>query len=130
MSLDKAMAKRNAQQGQDETPTLRTNPEIDAEITKYMEANSDRVERLRKLPKEELVRKVAYEEMKRTKYRTAEDQRVREWVEANPDIKEKVEHRIRNVSEERREAAFISAAKRIAAEEAMRSPKQSAGVKV
>lgn len=41
----------------------------------------------------------------------AEDPRINAWVEGLPEIKSKIEERIRNVPEANRERAFINAAK-------------------
>ena len=49
--------------------------------------------------------------MQRSEYTNGRNAEIRAWVEEHPEIKEKIEARIRNVPPQNRERAFINAAK-------------------
>ena len=59
--------------------------------------------------------------MQRSKLTQRRSQEIVTWVEEHPDIKAKVEERIRNVPAESRQRAFINAAKTEAMTQGMRS---------
>ena len=107
-SLKQALAEKKA--GQQE-PTLRRNPEIDAKLDRFIAENPDLREYYEKLSKEDLIRKLMLGKMQRSEYTNGRNAEIKAWVEEHPDIKEKIEARIRNVPEQNRERAFINAAK-------------------
>ena len=110
MPLKEQIAARKAQQ----KPELRRNPEIDAKLDAFIGENPKLAEYYAALSKEELIRKLMLGKMQRSEYTNQRNQEIVTWVEENPDIKAKVEQRIRNVPPENRERAFITAAKSLA----------------
>ena len=65
------------------------------------------------LSKEELIRKQMLGKMQRSEFTQGRNVEIRAWVEEHPEIKAKIEERIRNVPEANRERAFINAAKTV-----------------
>ncbi len=106
-SLKEAVAAKKAAQ----EPTLRRNPEIDAKLDRFIGENPDLREYYEKLSKEELIRKLMLGKMQRSEYTNGRNAEIKAWVEEHPEIKEKIEARIRNVPPQNRERAFINAAK-------------------
>jgi hypothetical protein len=105
-SLKQAIADRKAQE-----PTLRRNPEIDAKLDKFIQENPKLLEYYQGLSKDELIRKQMLGKMQRSEYTNGRNEEIKAWVEEHPEIKSKIEERIRNVPEANRERAFINAAK-------------------
>ena len=120
-SLKQAVAEKKAQE-----PTLRRNPEIDAKLDKFIQENPKLLEYYQALNKDELIRKLMLGKMQRTEFTQSRNQEVVAWVNENPEIKAKVEERIRNVPAANRERAFINAAKT----EAMNHTVRSNGMRV
>jgi hypothetical protein len=106
-SLKEAVAAKKATQ----EPTLRRNPEIDAKLDRFIGENPDLREYYEKLSKDELIRKLMLGKMQRSEYANGRNAEIKAWVEEHPEIKERVEARIRNVPPQNRERAFINAAK-------------------
>ena len=117
-SLKKALAEKPATE-----PTLRRNPEIDAKLDRYIAENPKLLEYYNGLSKEELIRKLMLGKMQRNEYTNGRNHEIRAWVEANPEIKARIEERLRNVPEANRERAFINAAKTEAANQTVRPPR-------
>ncbi len=117
MPLKEQVAARKAQQ----KPELRRNPEIDAKLDAFIGENPKLVEYYTALSKEELIRKLMLGKMQRSEYTNQRNQEIVAWVEENPEIKAKVEQRIRNVPPENRERAFITAAKSFALNQTVQS---------
>jgi hypothetical protein len=115
MPLAKQIAERKAQE---QTP--RVNPEIDAKINKFIQENPDLYGYYQELPKEQLIRKLMLGKMQRSETTQRRNQEIAEWVEQHPEIKTKVEERIRNVPEANRQRAFINAARTEAMTQGMR----------
>lgn len=109
-------------------PTLRRNPEIDAKLDRFIAENPSLREYYDKLTKDELVRKLMLGKMQRSEYANGRNAEIRAWVAEHPEIKEKIEARIRNVPEQNRERAFINAAKSEAMKQTVRGNGQ--GMKV
>ena len=105
-SLKQAVAERKAQE-----PTLRKNPEIDAKLDKFIQENPKLLEYYSALSKDDLIRKQMLGKMQRSEYTNGRNEEIKAWVEEHPEIKSKIEERIRNVPEANRERAFINAAK-------------------
>jgi hypothetical protein len=105
-SLKQAVAEKKAQE-----PTLRRNPEIDAKLDRFIQENPDLREYYEKLSKDELIRKLMLGKMQRNEYTNGRNAEIKAWVEEHPEIKERIEARIRNVPPQNRERAFINAAK-------------------
>ncbi len=114
-SLKQQVADKKAQE-----PTLRRNPEIDAKLDTFIAENPKLLEYYNALTKDELVRKLMLGKMERAEYRQGRNTEIKAWVEEHPEIKARIEERIRNVPEANRERAFINAAKREAQDQAMR----------
>ena len=92
-------------------PTLRKNPEIDAKLDKFIQENPKLLEYYSALSKDDLIRKQMLGKMQRSEYTNGRNEEIKAWVEEHPEIKSKIEERIRNVPEANRERAFINAAK-------------------
>ena len=105
-SLKQAVAEKKAQE-----PTLRRNPEIDAKLDKFIGENPKLVEYYNGLSKDDLIRKLMLGKMQKAEYSNGRNEEVRAWVEEHPEIKTKIEERLRNVPAANRERAFINAAK-------------------
>ena len=105
-SLKQAVADKKAQE-----PTLRKNPEIDAKLDKFIAENPKLLEYYSALSKDDLIRKQMLGNMQRSEYTNGRNEEIKAWVEEHPEIKSKIEERIRNVPEANRERAFINAAK-------------------
>ena len=105
-SLKQAVADKKAQES-----TLRRNPEIDAKLDKFIQENPKLLEYYQGLGKDELIRKQMLGKMQRSEYTNGRNEEIKAWVEEHPEIKTKIEERIRNVPEANRERAFINAAK-------------------
>lgn len=114
--LSEQVATKKAQES-----TLRRNPEIDAKLDRFIAENTKLHEYYTGLSKDELIRKLMLQKMERREYRAGRDEEIRSWVEEHPEVKARVEERIRNVPAERRERAFINAAKTEAQKLAMRN---------
>ncbi|AWI08312.1 hypothetical protein M2447_001137 [Ereboglobus sp. PH5-10] len=112
MSLKQAIADKKARENTEQ----RINPEVDAKLTKYISDNPKLYQYYNDLTKEQLIRKLMLGKMQRNDYTQQRDQEIVKWVEQNPDIKAKVEERIKNVPAENRQRAFV----RVAKDEAMR----------
>ncbi len=110
------VAKRKAQES-----TLRRNPEIDAKLDKFIAENSKLHDYYQGLSKDELIRKVMLGKMQRTEYANGRNEEIRAWVEEHPEIKTKIEERIRNVPAANRERAFINAARTEAMNQTVRA---------
>jgi hypothetical protein len=116
MPLKQQIAERKAQES-----TLRRNPEIDAKLDRFIQANPKMFEYYQGLSKDELIRKQMLGKMQRSEFSERRNQEIAQWVEEHPDIKAKVEERIKNVPAEKRERAYINAAKTVAMSEGMRT---------
>jgi len=115
MALSKQVAEKKAQES-----TIRRNPEIDAKLDRFIQENPKLLEYYEGLSKDELVRKLMLGKMQRNEYTNGRNQEIVAWVEENPDIKARIEERIRNVPERNRQRAFINAAKTEAMNHAVR----------
>ena len=107
-SLKQAIAAKKAASQQS---TLRRNPEIDAKLDRFIAENPALREYYDKLSKEELIRKLMLGKMQRSEYANGRNAEIKAWVEEHPEIKERIEARIRNAPVQNRERAFINAAK-------------------
>ena len=119
---------RVAQRKTQETaaPTLRRNPEIDAKLDRLIAENTKLHEYYDALPKQELNRKLMLGKMQQRDYAEGRNNEIRSWVEEHPEIKTKIEERLRNGPAANRERAFINAAKT----EAMNQTGRPNGVRV
>lgn len=120
-SLKQALADKKAK----EEPTLRRNPEIDAKLDLYIGQNPKLIEYYQGLSKEDLIRKLMLGKMQRSEYTNGRNQEIMNWVAENPEIKARIEERIRNVPAQNRERAFINAAKTEAMNQTMKPPRMS-----
>ena len=116
MPLKQQVADRKAQE-----PTIRTNPEIDAKIDEFIKENPKLLAYYQELPKEVLIRKLILGKMQRAGYANQRNQEIIAWVEENPEIKAKIEARVKNVPEANRQRAFITAAKSEAMNQTVKS---------
>ena len=115
-TLKQQVADKKAQE-----PTLRRNPEIDAKLDKFIGENPKLLEYYNGLSKDELVRKLMLGKLQRSEYTTGRNEEIKAWVEEHPEVKTRIEERIRNVPAANRERAFINAAKTEAMNQAVRS---------
>ena len=114
-TLKQEIAEKKAQE-----PALRRNPEIDAKLDKFIGENPKLLEYYNALSKDELVRKLMLGKLQRSEYTTGRNSEIKAWVEEHPDVKSRIEERIRNVPEVNRERAFINAAKAEALKQTVR----------
>ncbi|OAM89984.1 hypothetical protein OH491_16785 [Termitidicoccus mucosus] len=128
MSLKQAIAEKKAKQND----AVRINPEVDAKVTKFIADNPKLYDYYNEMTKEQLIRKHMLSKMQRNEYTQQRDQEIIQWVNENPDIKAKVEERIKNVPEENRQRAFVRVAKDEAMRQTMRQgqPPPSQGMSV
>ena len=120
-SLKQAVAEKKAQEN-----TLRRNPEIDAKLDKFIGENPKLAEYYNGLSEDDLIRKLMLGKMQKAEYSNGRNEELRAWVAEHPEIKSKIEERLRNVPEANRERAFINAAKT----EAMNQTVRPHGVRV
>ena len=120
-SLKQAVAEKKAQE-----PTLRRNPEIDAKLDRFIGENPKLVEYYNGLSKDDLIRKLMLGKMQKAEYSNGRNEEIKAWEEEHPEIKTKIEERLRNVPAANRERAFINAAKT----EAMNQTVRPNGVRV
>jgi len=120
-SLKQQVAEKKAQES-----ALRRNPEIDAKLDKFIGENPKLVEYYNGLSKDDLIRKLMLGKMQKAEYSNGRNEEIKAWVEEHPEIKAKIEERLRNVPEANRERAFINAAKT----EAMNQTVRPNGVRV
>ncbi len=120
-SLKQAVAEKKAQEN-----TLRRNPEIDAKLDKFIGENPKLAEYYNGLSKDDLIRKLMLGKMQKAEYSNGRNEELRAWVAEHPEIKSKIEERLRNVPEANRERAFSNAAKT----EAMNQTVRPHGVRV
>jgi len=116
MPLKQQVADKKAQEY-----TVRVNPEIDAKIDRFIKENPDLHAYYNGLTKDQLIRKLMLAKMQRSENTQRRNQEIVAWVEEHPEIKSKVEERIKNVPAENRQRAFINAAKTEAMKEGMRT---------
>ena len=116
MPLAKQIADKKAQE---QAP--RVNPEIDAKLNQFIQENPDLFGYYQQLPKEHLIRKLMLGKMQRSETTQRRNHEIEEWVEQHPEIKSKVEERIRNVPEANRQRAFLNAARTEAMTQGMHS---------
>jgi hypothetical protein len=116
MPLSKQIAEKKTQES-----AVRVNPEIDAKLNRFIQENPDLYGYYNGLSKEQLIRKVMLGKMQKGEYSQRRNQEIAEWVEQHPEIKTKVEERIRNVPAENRQRAFINAAKTEAMNQGIRT---------
>ena len=114
-TLKQAVADKKAQES-----ALRRNPEIDAKLDRFIAENPKLLEYYQALSKEELIRKQMLGKMQRSEFANGRNEEIKAWVEEHPEIKTKIEERIRHVPEANRERAFINAAKTAAQNLAVR----------
>lgn len=122
MPLKQQVAEKKAQES-----ALRRNPEIDAKLNAFIQENPKLLEYYQQFSKEELIRKAMLAKMQRNEVTERRSASIKEWVEAHPEVKTKIEERLRNVPDEHRERAFIAAAKSEAANQTLQASK---GVRV
>lgn len=116
MPLKQQVAEKKAQEY-----TVRVNPEIDAKIDRFIKENPDLHAYYNGLSKEQLIRKLVLGKMQRSENTQRRNQEIVAWVEEHPEIKAKVEERIKNVPAENRQRAFVNAAKTEAMKEGMKT---------
>lgn len=116
-SLKQQVADRKAQE-----PKPRVNPEIDAKLDKFIQENPDLHGYYNELSKEQLIRKLMLAKMRKSDYTVSRNEALTVWVNEHPDIKSRIEERIKNVPEANRPRAFLQAARTEAMKEGMRAP--------
>ena len=116
MPLSKQIAEKKAQES-----VVRVNPEIDAKLNRFIQENPDLHSYYNGLSKEQLIRKLMLGKMQKGEYSQRRNQEIAQWVEEHPEVKSRVEERIRNVPAENRQRAFINAAKTEAMNQGIRS---------
>jgi hypothetical protein len=121
MALKNALANKG---GKDNEP--RFNPEVDAKITQFIKDNPKLYDYYAEQSKEQLIRKLMLGKMQRNEYVQSQHNEVREFLDQNPEIKEKVEERLRRMSPNRRERAFMTVARDEMMQHTMRQAREGA----
>lgn len=117
-SLKQQVADKKAQE-----PKMRVNPEIDAKLDKFVQENPDLYGYYNELSKEQLIRKLMLAKMRKSDYTHDRNEALVAWVNEHPEVKAKIEERIKNVPEGNRPRAFLQAARTEAMQEGMRAPR-------
>lgn len=123
MALKNAFA---ADKTKDNEP--RINPEVDAKVTQFIKDNPKLYEYYAQQSKEQLIRKLMLGKMQRNEYTKGQNADIRAFLEKNPEIKERVESRIRRLSPDRQERAFITVARDEMMQHTMRQSAPKAGI--
>ena len=89
-SLKQAVAEKKAQES-----TLRRNPEIDAKLDKFIGENPKLSEYYNAVSKDELIRNLMLGKIQKPEYSTGRNEEIKAWVEEHPEIKSKIEERLR-----------------------------------
>jgi len=118
--LKQAIADKKAREA-----ALRRNPETDAMLDRFIQENAKLYEFYQGLSKDDLIRKLMFAKMQHREYANERNQEIRAWVEQHPEIKTKVEERIRKVSAAKREGTHLDAAKKEAVSQAVRATNNS-----
>lgn len=116
MPLKQQVADKKAQE-----PTFRTNPEIDAKIDRFIAENPKLLEYYQSFTKEQLIRKLMLAKMQRNEVTERRNGAIKAWVDEHPEMKAKIEERVRNLPEDKRERAFLNLAKSEAANQTVKS---------
>jgi hypothetical protein len=119
-TLKQAIADKKAREA-----ALRRNPETDTKLKRFIQENSKLYEFYQGLSKDDLIRKLMFAKMQRREYAEGRYQEIRAWVEEHPEIKTKIEERIRNVSAAKRERTFLNTAKTEAMNQTVRGNSNS-----
>lgn len=117
-SLKQTVAEKKAQEH-----TVKVNPEIDAKLDRFIQEKPDLFGYYNELSKEQLIRKLMLAKMQRSEYGQRNNQQIMSWVDERPEVKARIEERIKNVPAENRQRAFLNAAKTEAMKEGMRAPR-------
>jgi hypothetical protein len=104
---------------------LRRNPETDAMLDRFIRENSKLYEFYQGLSKDDLIRKLMFAKMQRREFANERNEEIRAWVEEHPEIKTKIEERLRKVSSAKRERALLNAAKTEAVSQTVRANNNS-----
>jgi hypothetical protein len=92
----------------------RINPEIDSKLNDFMKANSDLVQYVKDLPREQLERKFLLRKMKDEEQKMGYTAKIKAWLEKSEqaDLVQSIKSTISpNMKPERQEQALITAAK-------------------
>ena len=117
-TLKETVAQKKAQE-----PKVRFNPEINAKLDRFITEKPDLYGYYNELSKDQLIRKLMLGQMRRSDRRESRNEEILAWVEQRPDIKAKVDEKIKNVPEENRLRAFLNAARAEAMKEGMKGPR-------
>jgi hypothetical protein len=115
-SLKQQVADKKAQE-----PTLRRNPEVDAKLDEFIKKSPALMEYYNGLSKDDLIRKLMLGKMNRSERQLGRNDEIKAWVEERPEIKQRIEERIRNVPEANRARAFINVARKEAQNQTLRN---------
>lgn len=103
MSLSEEIAKRRAQER--EAAARRANPELEAQLDRFIAENPQLFEHFRAMSRDELVRNLMAEKMERAEAVARRNRELEPWVREHPEIVAKVEERLRNANTEFRRLA-------------------------
>ena len=123
MALKDAIAKKRQQEAES---GIRHNPEIDTKIDKFIQENPELHAKISAYSHDELVRKRIYDIMRTNEQRQGYREDVRQYVEANPEVKQEVERRLKRIPEAQREGAFTRIARSAIAAIGMRQGQTAA----
>jgi hypothetical protein len=109
MSLADEVAKRKTQERAD--AARRANPELEAELDRFVAENPRLRDHYNAMSKEELIRKLMLAKMERAESAVGRNRELEPWVKENPDIIAKVEQRVKTTVAENRQRVDVSVAK-------------------
>ncbi len=108
------MAIASPKNKKEQADQFRINPEIDNKLNDFMKANSDLVQYVKDLPREQLERKFLLRKMKDEEQKQGYSAKVKSWLEKpeQADLVQTIKSTISpNMNPERQEQALITAAK-------------------
>lgn len=88
-------------ENQTDTREYKSNPEIDARIDRFMEANPGLVKAIQEMPRERLERKFFLMRAEQQENRLSYQEKVFAWIEENPDVKEQMQKQFGHVQNEK-----------------------------
>ncbi|MDR1282166.1 MAG: hypothetical protein LBK99_15300 [Opitutaceae bacterium] len=130
MSLKERLSRNTSAAPATKKAEPRINPEIDARLNQFIEDNPKLLEYYQQQSREQLVRKLMLTKMNRNEYASRRDLEVMDWLNEHPEIKTRVEARVKNVPAENRPRAFVNAAKSAMIQHTMENRAPRTGISV
>lgn len=97
--------------------------EYEVELDKFIAENSQLRERYNAMTKEELIRKLMGGKMARVGVAELRNREMKPWVDAHPEIKAKIEERLKNILGQKPQRVTVNLARSAAAAQGTRAPR-------